>query len=70
MALVHIGLSKDGCALMAQLVPACVEQIVGVQECGEGEQESAAGAALSRREPLGYDRHGRRYWAVGRRVFV
>jgi len=40
---------------------------MGVTDCLS---ESEQSGYLDRHEPLGYDRHGRRYWFLCRRIFV
>lgn len=42
-------------------------QVKGVSDCTS---EAERGGLLCRQEPLGYDRHGRKYWFLSRRLIV
>jgi nucleosome-remodeling factor subunit BPTF len=42
-------------------------KVVGVADCISRQEKQGA---LCRQEHLGYDRHGRKYWFVARRIFV
>lgn len=49
------------------LIPAICSQVTGVTDCIPDIEKSGL---LSRQEPLGFDRHGRKYWFLCRRIFM
>jgi nucleosome-remodeling factor subunit BPTF len=42
-------------------------QLEGVTDCVSELEKSGM---MSRQDPLGYDRHGKKYWFLSRRMFV
>lgn len=53
--------------LITLCINATILQVPGVYDCLSSTEESGM---MCRHDPLGYDRHGRKYWFLVRRLIV
>ena len=62
-----MGLSFISISVIYQILTETFVQVKGVTDCVS---EAERGGLLCRQDPLGYDRHGRKYWFLSRRIIV